>query len=160
MGATPCRCSSRPTPNCSNRAIWWKKVRIAGEKAGATLVPTDGNPIDAVCTDRPAAPTAKAKPHAMNLAGENAAAKRMRIAEDVKTLGADAAVISLADSICWLLNIRGGDTPHTPFVLSFAILNADGSTDLFMDERKSSPELLKHLGNAVRVRAPHCPDAS
>src|SRR5665213_2527780 len=122
--------------------------------AGATLVPTDGNPIDAVWTDRPAAPTAKAKPHAMNLAGENAEAKRMRIAEDVKTLGADAAVISLADSICWLLNIRGGDTPHTPFVLSFAILNADGSTDLFMDECKSSPELLKHLGNAVRVRDP------
>jgi Xaa-Pro aminopeptidase len=129
-------------------------LRIAVEKAGATLVPTDGNPIDAVWTDRPAAPTAKATPHAMNLAGESAEAKRMRIAEDVKKLGADAAIISLADSICWLLNIRGGDTPHTPFALSFAILNADGSTDLFMDERKSSPELLKHLGNAVRVRDP------
>ncbi len=129
-------------------------LRIAVEKAGATLVPTNGNPIDAVWTDRPAAPAAKAVPHAMNLAGESAEAKRMRIAEDVKKLGADAAILSLADSICWLLNIRGGDTPHTPFVLSFAILNADGSTDLFMDERKSSPELLKHLGNAVRVRDP------
>jgi Xaa-Pro aminopeptidase len=38
--------------------------------------------------------------------------------------------------------------------LSFAILNADGSTDLFMDERKSSPELIKHFGNAVRLREP------
>jgi Xaa-Pro aminopeptidase len=60
----------------------------------------------------------------------------------------------MPDSICWLLNIRGGDTPHTPFALSFAILNADGSTDLFMDERKSSPELVQHLGNSVRLRAP------
>ena len=34
------------------------------------------------------------------------------------------------------------------------ILNADGSTDLFMDARKSSPELIKHLGNAVRLREP------
>ncbi len=129
-------------------------LRAAVERAGATLVPTDGNPIDAVWTDRPAAPTAKAVPHAMALAGESAESKRMRIAEDIKKLGADAAIVSLADSICWLLNIRGGDTPHTPFVLSYAILHSDGSTDLFMDGRKSSPELAQHLGNAVRVREP------
>jgi Xaa-Pro aminopeptidase len=129
-------------------------LRAAVEKAGATLVPTDGNPIDAVWEDRPAAPTAEAVPHAMNLAGESAESKRTRIAEDVKKSGADAAIISLADSICWLLNIRGGDTPHTPFVLSFAILNSDGSVDWFVDERKVTPDLLQHLGNAVRVRAP------
>jgi Xaa-Pro aminopeptidase len=129
-------------------------LRIAVEKAGATLVPTDGNPIDAVWHDRPAAPTAKAIPHAMNLAGESAEAKRTRIAEDIKKSGADAAIVSLADSICWLLNVRGGDTPHTPFVLSYAILNSDGSADWFVDERKITPDVTKHLGNAVRVRAP------
>ena len=63
-------------------------------------------------------------------------------------------MITLPDSICWLLNIRGGDVPHTPFALAFAILNGDGSTDLFMDARKSSPELVQHLGNAVRLREP------
>ncbi|HEY0106573.1 MAG TPA: aminopeptidase P family N-terminal domain-containing protein, partial [Rhizomicrobium sp.] len=129
-------------------------LRAAAEKAGGTLVACDTNPIDAVWDDQPAAPTAKAIVQDMNLAGESAESKRTRIAEDVKALGADAAVISLPDSICWLLNIRGGDVPHTPFALSFAILNADGSTDLFMDERKSSPELAQHLGNAVRLRDP------
>ncbi len=129
-------------------------LRASVEKAGATLVPTDGNPIDAVWHDRPAAPMAKAIPHAMNLAGESAESKRTKIAEEVKKLGADAAIVSLADSICWLLNIRGGDTPHTPFVLSYAILNSDGSVDWFVDGRKTSPELIQHLGNAVRVREP------
>ncbi|MGZ5937935.1 MAG: aminopeptidase P family N-terminal domain-containing protein, partial [Rhizomicrobium sp.] len=129
-------------------------LRAAAEKAGGTLVACDTNPIDAVWKDQPDAPTAKAIVHAMNLAGESAESKRTRIAEDVKTQGADAAVITLPDSVCWLLNIRGGDVPHTPFALSFAILNSDGSTDLFMDERKSSPELLQHLGNAVRLRDP------
>ena len=129
-------------------------LRAAAEKAGGTLVACDSNPIDAVWKDQPDAPTAKAIVHAMNLAGESAESKRTRIAEDVKTQGADAAVITLPDSVCWLLNIRGGDVPHTPFALSFAILNLDGSTDLFMDERKSSPELLQHLGNAVRLRDP------
>ncbi|MEI9888493.1 MAG: aminopeptidase P family protein [Rhizomicrobium sp.] len=129
-------------------------LRAAAEKAGGTLVPCDTNPIDAVWHDQPEPPTAKATIQDANLAGESAEAKRTRIAEDVKTQGADAAVITLPDSICWLLNIRGGDVPHTPFALSFAIQHADGSTDLFMDERKSSPELLQHLGNAVRLRAP------
>ncbi|HEV2649851.1 MAG TPA: aminopeptidase P family protein [Rhizomicrobium sp.] len=129
-------------------------LRMAVEKAGGTLVALDTNPIDAVWEDQPPPPTAKAIIQDMNLAGESAEAKRTRIAEDVKALGADAAVLTMPDSICWLLNIRGADVPHTPFALSFAILNADGSTDLFMDERKSSPELVKHLGNAVRLRSP------
>ena len=129
-------------------------LRASVEKAGATLVPTDGNPIDAVWQGRPAAPGDKAVPHAFNLAGESAESKRTRIAEEIKKSGADAAIVSLADSICWLLNVRGSDTPHTPFVLSYAILNSDGSVDWFVDPRKSSPELVKHLGNAVRLRAP------
>src|SRR6201994_939732 len=73
-------------------------LRAAVEKAGATLVAVDGNPIDAVWHDRPAAPTAKAIVHAMNLAGESAESKRTRTAEDVKKTGADAAIVSLAAS--------------------------------------------------------------
>lgn len=130
------------------------RLKASAEKAGVTLVPVDGNPIDAVWHDQPEAPTAKAKPHAMNLAGEAAERKRTRIAEDVKAKGGDAAVITLADSIAWLLNIRGGDVPHTPFALSYVIQYGDGSADLFMDARKSSPELAQHLGNAVKLRAP------
>jgi Xaa-Pro aminopeptidase len=129
-------------------------LRIAADRAGATLVPCPTNPIDAVWTDQPGPPLAKATPHSFSLAGESAESKRTRIAEDIKRLGADAAVITLPDSICWLLNIRGGDVPHTPFTLAFAILNADGSTDLFLDSRKSSPELVQHLGNAVRTHEP------
>jgi len=129
-------------------------LRAAVEKAGWSLVACDSNPIDAVWQDQPAAPTAKAIIQDMALAGESAESKRTRIAEDVRAQGADAAVITMPDSICWLLNIRGGDVPHTPFALSFAILNSDGSTDLFMDARKTSPELIQHLGNAVRIRDP------
>jgi len=132
-----------------------KALKDAAEKTGAALIATDGNPIDAVWSDRPAPPGDKAEPHAFNLAGESAESKRTRIAEEIKKLGADAAVITLSDSVCWLLNMRGHDTPHTPFALSFSILNADGSADLFIDARKTTPELLKHLGNAVRVRPPH-----
>ena len=129
-------------------------LKLSAKKADAALVACETNPIDAVWSGQPEAPAAKAAPHGIALAGESAEAKRTRIAEEVKKKGADAAVLTMPDSICWLLNIRGADVPHTPFALAFAILNEDGSTDLFMDERKSSPELARHLGNAVRLRAP------
>jgi Xaa-Pro aminopeptidase len=129
-------------------------LRAAAAQAGAELIPCPTNPIDSVWTDQPGNPVVKAQPHALALAGESAEAKRMRIAEQLKSLSVDAAVITLPDSICWLLNMRGGDIPHTPFVLSFALLHTDGSTDLFMDSRKSSPELVRHLGNAVRLKDP------
>src|SRR5689334_5472714 len=74
-------------------------LRQAVEKAGATLVPTDGNPIDAVWHDRPAPPFDKATPHPADVAGESAESKRTRIAEEVKKQGADAAIISQTDSI-------------------------------------------------------------
>ncbi len=129
-------------------------LKASAEKAGAKLLACDSNPIDAVWRDQPAAPFAKAVPHALALAGESAEAKRLRIAEDIKKQSADACVLTMPDSICWLLNMRGSDVPHTPFALSFAILNADGSADLFMDERKSSAELIRHFGNAVRLHEP------
>jgi Xaa-Pro aminopeptidase len=131
-----------------------ERLRIALERAGATLVPVDSNPLDAVWPDPPPPPLARAVPHPLSLAGESSEAKRLRIAEELKKHRIDAAVLTMPDSICWLLNIRGHDVPHTPFALSFAIQHASGELDLFMDARKSSPELEKHLGNSVRLRSP------
>ncbi len=129
-------------------------LKAAVEKAGGSLAAVESNPIDAVWTDQPAPPQTLAKPHALNLAGEQSEAKRLTLADGLKRAGAEAAVITLADSVCWLLNIRGHDVPHTPFTLAFAIAHADGSADLFLDPAKRSPELLAHLGNSVRVQDP------
>jgi Xaa-Pro aminopeptidase len=129
-------------------------LRAVAERAGGTLIACESNPVDAVWKDQPPPPATKAVPHALNLAGEQSDAKRLRLADGLKKSDAAAAVITLADSVCWLLNIRGHDVPHTPFTLAFAILHDDASADLFLDEKKRSPELIAHLGNAVRLRAP------
>jgi Xaa-Pro aminopeptidase len=92
--------------------------------------------------------------HPLELAGESAESKRARLAETLRNQGADGAVLTLPDSVCWLLNIRGSDVPHTPFVLAFAILNADASVDLFLDKAKTTPALLTHLGSDVRIHSP------
>ena len=131
-----------------------ERLKQTADRAGATLVPLIPNPQDSVWADQPEPPQARALPHGIELAGEDSEAKREKLSIDLKKRSLDAVVLTLPDSICWLLNIRGQDVPHTPFVLAFAILYADSSVDLFLDARKSSPELSRHLGTSVRLRAP------
>jgi Xaa-Pro aminopeptidase len=132
------------------------RLRLACESAGAELVPVARNPIDAIWPGQPAAPLSPMVPHDIAFAGKPAGEKRAEIAAELRKRKLDAAVISAPDSLAWLLNVRGGDVPHTPLALGFAILSADepGSVELFMDERKIPPATRAHLGNAVRVRAP------
>ena len=130
------------------------RLAAACARAGAELVAVDTNPIDTVWTDRPPPPLAPVIPHPLELAGEAAEAKRARIARLVADKGADAALLTQPDSIAWLLNIRGGDVPRTPFPLSFALLRKDGAVDLFIDQRKLTPVTRAHLGNGVAVRPP------
>ena len=59
-----------------------------------------------------------------------------------------------AHSVAWLLNIRGTDLDHTPLVLAFALLRADGATELFLDPARVPPETRAHLGNGVQLRPP------
>lgn len=111
------------------------------------------NPIDAIWEDQPDAPMATVKSHPTEVAGESHDAKRARLAEELKAAGHDAAVITLPDSIAWLLNIRGADIPRNPLAHGFAILNADTTVDLFMAEAKLEA-VREHLGSGVRLHDP------
>ncbi len=131
-----------------------ERFRAAAEKAGASLRPVEGNPLDRVWPGQPAAPLAPVVPHADGFAGESAPSKRERLARGLAEEGVAAAVLTMPELIAWLLNIRGGDVPHTPLPLSFAILRSDASVALFVDRRKLTPGLERHLGNAVTVLPP------
>jgi Xaa-Pro aminopeptidase len=131
-----------------------ERLRQGAARAGADLCAVGGNPVDHVWPGRPAAPLAPVVPHPERFAGESADEKRARIGRALAEEGAAAAVLTLPESIAWLLNIRGGDVSHTPLPLSFAILRQDGSVSLFIDRRKLAPGLDRHLGNAVAVEPP------
>jgi Xaa-Pro aminopeptidase len=131
-----------------------ERFRAAAEKAGGVLRPVSDNPLDRVWPARPAAPIAPVVPHPERFAGESAQSKRMRLGRALQEEGAAAAVLTMPESIAWLLNIRGGDVPHTPLPLSFAILRQDGAVTLFIDRRKLAPGLDRHLGNQVTIASP------
>ncbi|HJO67946.1 MAG TPA: aminopeptidase P family protein [Sphingomonas sanguinis] len=117
----------------------------------AELVAVTANPIDAVWTDRPAPSPAVLTVQNDAVTGESSAAKRARIGEWLAEQRADAVVLSALDSIAWALNVRGTDVAHTPVALSYAIVHADGETDLFVAPEKITPAVRAHLGNAVRL---------
>jgi Xaa-Pro aminopeptidase len=131
-----------------------ERLRAGVERAGATLRAVDRNPLDQIWAGRPAAPLAPVFAQPDGFAGESAADKRARIGQALAGEGAAATVLTMPESIAWLLNIRGGDVPHTPLPLSFAIVKADGAVTLFIDRRKLTPGLDRHLGNAVAIEAP------
>ncbi len=72
----------------------------------------------------------------MELAGESHAAKRARLADGLRKAGQKAAVITLPDSLCWLVNLRGADVPKNPVLHGFAVLGDDSHVDLFVDPAK------------------------
>jgi Xaa-Pro aminopeptidase len=127
--------------------------RKSVDGAGGSLVAVTDNPVDEVWTTQPAAPLAPVVPHDLSYAGQSAAEKRQIIAGLLSDDGIDAALLTLPDSIAWLLNIRGGDVAHTPLPLSFGIVMKSGDVDLFIDPRKLIPGTVKHLGNGVSVRS-------
>jgi Xaa-Pro aminopeptidase len=130
------------------------RLHAALEPAGVELVACADNPLDAAWTDQPPPPLAPVLPQALDHTGRGAAEKRQAVGAALAAAGAAAAVLTQPDSIAWLLNIRGGDVPHTPLPLSFALVAADGSVELFIDRRKLVPGLERHLGNGVAVQPP------
>jgi len=83
-------------------------------------------------------------------AGEASEAKRARMAAAAREAGAEVLLVSATDSIAWLLNLRGGDVPYNPLLLSFALLHEDGGVELFLDQRKLRPG--QNFGNAVSLQ--------
>jgi Xaa-Pro aminopeptidase len=130
-----------------------KRYGEAAQRAGGALVATENNLLDAVWRGQPPAPIAPVQVQDIRYAGRSSADKREALGKQLAKEGLDAAVISAPDSLCWLLNIRGGDVPRTPFALGFGILHRDGKVDVFMDPRKFTPAVLAHLGNEVTVQS-------
>lgn len=130
---------------------WVEEARKALAEKGAELVPVDTNPIDAVWPDKPAPSDAVLAVQPDAAAGKSSPAKRAEIADWLAERKADAVVLSALDSIAWAFNIRGTDVAHTPVALAYAIVNADGTADLFVAPEKVTDAVRQHLGNAVRI---------
>ncbi|EID4333880.1 TPA: aminopeptidase P family protein [Vibrio parahaemolyticus] len=112
------------------------------------------NPIDELWHGRPAPVVSDVRLMPTEAVGQSSESKRKEIAQLVAKAGADSAVITALDSICWLLNVRGLDVSRLPVLLSHAILHADSSVEYFLDPARLPAEFAAHVGTGVTVHHP------
>lgn len=110
------------------------------------LQPVD-NLVDAIWDNQPTPPDAPFFAQPLDHAGEAHADKRTRLA---KMLRVDSVVLTLPDSIAWLLNIRGADIERNPVPHAFALLHRTGKVDLFAGPGKAR-DIGDHLGAEVTL---------
>ncbi|EBA15165.1 metallopeptidase, family M24 [Roseobacter sp. SK209-2-6] len=129
-----------------------EELSRALEGSGIELQQTS-NLVDAIWPDQPEPPMERVQLHSLEYAGETADEKAERLAAELRDASRSAAVITLPDSIMWLLNIRGGDIPRNPVAHGFAILHDDARIDLFMAGEKLA-EVEGSLPSIVTRREP------
>ena len=134
---------------------WVRQATASLAARGAELVAVKRNPIDAVWADKPQPSKARLTVQPDEYAGKGSAEKRHEMADWLVKEGADAAVLAALDSIAWTFNVRGTDVTHTPVALAFALVNADGTADLFVEGEKVGDDVRAHLGNGVRLHERH-----
>lgn len=138
----------------------WLHTASEIEELETSLVPkgfsfqATPNLVDKVWADQPAQPSGLIVPYPEALAGERHAEKRARLGAALQAAGQTAAVITLPDSVAWLLNIRGSDIPRNPVPHCFAILFATGAVTLFAAADKIDADLRAHLGSDITLRPP------
>ena len=130
---------------------WLHTVGEVVAWCGSALVfrPCD-NLVDTVWPDRPAPPCGAVELYPEALAGRSAADKRADMAQALRMAGQRACVITLPDSLCWLLNLRGRDIKRNPVVQGFGLLHDDGRVDLFADPIKMRA-VAGQLGDGVHL---------
>ena len=85
-------------------------------------------------------------------AGKSRAEKCSEIRKAMEEKGADVFILTSLDDIAWLLNIRGGDVPCNPVVLSYLVMKKDEIL-LFANE-KSFPDQVKEalLADGIKLQ--------
>jgi Xaa-Pro aminopeptidase len=74
------------------------------------------------------------------------------LASDLRKRGLDAVLLTQAEPINWLLNLRGRDVERLPVVLGFAVLYANATMDFFVDTDKIDCfAFSQHVGQDVSV---------
>jgi Xaa-Pro aminopeptidase len=130
---------------------WYQEAGKTLRAAGIELVGTDENVIDACWDDRPEPLVAAARLLPESLTGRPSLEKRREIGASLAEKGAAAALVFAADSLAWLLNIRGQDVPCLPVVLGHGLLFADGRLQFFTHPAKIPEGFDDHVGAGVEV---------
>ncbi|OIN14332.1 aminopeptidase P family protein [Oceanisphaera psychrotolerans] len=131
---------------------WHQRAEARLAASNITLVPVTANLIDLHWHDQPVPDCRPALLLDQEYSGQHSEAKRNRLADTLAADRVDAQLLTQAEPINWLLNIRGRDIDCLPVVLSFALLHQNGEVQLFADTDKFEDlDLTAHCGQGVAL---------
>jgi len=132
-----------------------QKWELAAQDKGITFEALDCNLVDLAWDNRPNPPKEKAFVFPAEISGITLPEKTQLMLNAVEAHGGAAGVVALSDSIAWMLNIRGGDLPCVPVVLSHAIINAmESRIEWIVDPDKIPPDVMAYLADNVVIIPP------
>jgi Xaa-Pro aminopeptidase len=91
--------------------------------------------ISGLWSDRPEQGALPAFDHSVAFCGKDRSSKIIEVRSEMERRGIDYHLLTSADDIMWLLNIRGNDIKYSPLILSFAIIGPEQIL-LFAEENK------------------------
>lgn len=126
-------------------------IRAAGKKGARVLVTEDL--AGRIWEDRPEIPDTELYVLDRRYAGEDTKSRIARVRSEMEKAGADIHVLASLCDIAWILNIRGGDIPCVPVVLSFLCITKADSI-WYVRGRIVTEEIRQYLTECgVRIRA-------
>lgn len=128
------------------------RFETAVQATGATLLPMDTNAIDAIWTNRPAAPRGMIALQPLRYTGLAASRKLARVRKALER--ADALLVSDPHAVAWLFNLRGSDVAYTPVALVRAIVPREGQAILFAHALQVPSKVRETLQKLARIEEP------
>lgn len=129
-------------------------VKWTKECRAVTWVVQSPNLVDGIWEDRPASPVGEVAIQPMDYAGASYVDKRAALLKAMQAHKADALVLAQPDGINWLLNLRGSDVAYNPLLLCYFVLQSDGKSTLYLNERSFNNEVREYLAAHEVATAP------
>jgi Xaa-Pro aminopeptidase len=129
--------------------------RIENSSGGKNLsIDFNCDLISDLWTERPPMPVSLAFDHSEVFCGKDRSGKISEVREQMRIKGIDYHLLTSADDIMWLLNIRGNDIKYTPLLISFALVD-EMQILFFIDEDKIPLKLAAEFDRLKIVILPY-----
>lgn len=129
-----------------------EKLQEGTKLHGLKFKPLDSNLVDQIWQEQPERPKGPVEVFPVEIAGVENSEKRALVAASIEKNGGFCSVLTLPDSICWLLNVRGSDIDYVPSVLSYAVVyGGSGDVQWFVDPDKMTGDVRAHIGANVAI---------
>ena len=129
-----------------------ENIKNSTEGNGGKFKAMNKNLVDEIWDNQPEEPNEPVRVQPLRYAGKSAGKKIGEIKRDMGE--ADVCVVCEPASVCWLLNIRGGDVKHTPITLARAIVTKNKKVSLFVETKKVSSERRSVIARNAEIKKP------